>query len=224
MKISGFFPLGKVLIAAVAICGLSSSAKADLELTLGSAAPIDLTTKGLSGFADVNGITVAYTVNESYSNGVESMTLGIVAINTTTTTAGFTYNLTDTSVSNTSVATTINNTLTGGVIGVGSVVGDTATYMNTTTGAFGTAGPLTLGSATTASGSISGYGSGPYSLSLTGMVSGVTSGSSVAFSSKAQVIGVPEPTGVIAALAGLPCMGLVVGFARRRRAAEAVAM
>ncbi|QJX00156.1 hypothetical protein [Frigoriglobus tundricola] len=35
------------------------------------------------------------------------------------------------------------------------------------------------------------------------------------------VIGVPEPSGVVAALAGLPCMGLVVGFARRRRGANA---
>lgn len=35
---------------------------------------------------------------------------------------------------------------------------------------------------------------------------------------EAQAIAVPEPTGVLAALAGLPCLGLLVGFARRRRA------
>ena len=34
-----------------------------------------------------------------------------------------------------------------------------------------------------------------------------------------QVIGVPEPSGVLAALAGLPCMGMLLGLARRRRAA-----
>jgi len=35
---------------------------------------------------------------------------------------------------------------------------------------------------------------------------------------EAQAIAVPEPTGVLAALAGLPCLGLLVGFARRRTA------
>jgi len=63
----------------------------------------------------------------------------------------------------------------------------------------------------------------PYSLAALGGEFVRTKGSShgtdsstISFTATAQVIGVPEPSGVAMALAGLPCLGLVVGFARRR--------
>lgn len=43
-------------------------------------------------------------------------------------------------------------------------------------------------------------------------------GSAGTVSFKASAIAMPEPSGIAAALAGLPCLGLVVGYARRRRA------
>jgi hypothetical protein len=42
-------------------------------------------------------------------------------------------------------------------------------------------------------------------------------GSAGTVSFKASAIAMPEPSGIAAALAGLPCLGLLVGYARRRR-------
>jgi len=47
---------------------------------------------------------------------------------------------------------------------------------------------------------------------------GTNAGSAVgAFGEVAVPMALPEPSGIFAAIAGLPCLGLVFGFARRRR-------
>jgi hypothetical protein len=50
----------------------------------------------------------------------------------------------------------------------------------------------------------------------------VTAGSSTSFSAEATVA-LPEPSGMIAAMAGLPCMGLLLGMVHRRKSSGLVA-
>jgi hypothetical protein len=47
--------------------------------------------------------------------------------------------------------------------------------------------------------------------------SGNNPSSTLTFTATARVVGVPEPSGLAVAVAGLPCLGLLVGFVRMRR-------
>jgi hypothetical protein len=60
----------------------------------------------------------------------------------------------------------------------------------------------------------------PYALSDVGGITGLVPGSTAHFLSTAS-FAMPEPTGVLLGLVGLPCMAGLVGWVRRRRAAAA---
>jgi hypothetical protein len=222
MKSTGFFSLGKVLIAAIAICAAAPSAKADLDLTFSSpngpttSMTVSPTASG-TGLV-VGNFTIDYKVSETFQNGVETLTLEITrAVNNGTSTKpgsnSLNFRLSDTDVTTPTAGTTLKNTLSGVTItggGANQKVTNAATYTDYE-------GVYPNGLPTTTSTSIGGF-STPYELTTSGQISVAAVGSNTTFTSTAQVIGVPEPSAVIAAMAGLPCMGLVVGFARRRRA------
>jgi hypothetical protein len=220
MKSSGFFSLGKVLIAAVAICAAAPTAKADLTLDFtsnGSTTSMSITPTATGSGLVVGNFTVSYAVSETYTNGVESLSVQVTAVKgnggTSANASALAYSLTDTNVTTPPDGGTLKNGLTSSFTngGTNQTASSLATYQD---------GNGTIN--TTTSASIPGINT-PYVLETSGQVRHAANGSTSTFTSTASVIGVPEPTGVIAALAGLPCMGLVIGFARRRRALEQAA-
>lgn len=241
MKRSGFFTLGKVLIAAVAICAAAPSAKADLAtLNLTSEGSTTTATFNLSAGpgsganVQVGDFTISYKVTEQFVNGTESLSFQVTSVtkgNSTQTGAGtLIYSLTDSSVSNPASGTgTLVNSLSSGSFGgagANQKVTANASYSDFVNGSSPSPSPLSFtggssGSSTSHS-AISSINT-PYTLQTSGALTNVKNGSSGSFTATASVVDAPEPSAVIAALAGLPCMGLLVGFARRRRALEQAA-
>jgi len=219
MKSSGFFSLGKVLIAAVAICAAAPTAKADLTLDFksnGSETSMTVIPGATGSGTVVGNFTISYAVTETFTNGVESLTLKVTAVKGSSATAANSlfYTLSDANVTTPTSGGTLTNTLSSSITGgaANQKVSSLATYQDSGNGTVTTTSSTALAGITT-----------PYVLETSGQILHAKNGSSTTFTSTASVIGVPEPSGVIAALAGLPCMGLVLGFARRRRALEQAA-
>jgi hypothetical protein len=231
MKSVRFRTLGRALIAAVAICAAAPPAKADLLTfstqngTITSSATVSNNSTGTTTVGD---FSVSYAVTDTLVNGTEMLSVAVTAVRNGTTgnlgTQQLGFDLSGGGYSVGSIGTltsTINIGSSSKASGASAAT--TALYTDAAT-----AGPITQGSgAVTVTSTNSAPGSSsastgvnvnsPFTLETQGSLVKAAPGSTVSFTATAQVHGVPEPSGAIAALAGMPCVGLLLGFARRLR-------
>jgi hypothetical protein len=217
MNFRALAPCAKALLAAAAIGLGGSPARADLEISLDQSA--SNTAKGIFVY-DVS-------FNNSLDNGTpaERLQSGNSPTNFTTLydIAGF---QSATLNSNFSSVFSLTTQLTGPTPPLtnptdsASLTNVTLTYIDG-----GTTTAQTFSQAFTVLSSDTGVNTqGQYTSQVTkntGAESGTAVGSIGSVS--VPVIGVPEPSSAVAALAGLPCMYALIGFARRRRDAAPAA-
>jgi hypothetical protein len=215
------FNLGGALIAVVAICAAAPSAKADLLSIDG------VLVSGSSGtFSDAN-FSGTYKVTDTYVGGTETLAVTITATSLKSSGAPLTYDLIGQAAgyavppgSNTLTSTFAIANSTKATGGSGA---NTADYFGTnnldseirSSGSATPGGPTGSGSS---SNSVGLFHATNFTLETKGgFIGGITKNGTITFTATSQVHGVPEPSAVISALAGLPCVGLLLGFARRLR-------
>ncbi|MBP3960071.1 hypothetical protein J8F10_33000 [Gemmata sp. G18] len=209
----------KVLFAAVAICASAAPARADLQISLNESASntsagifvydVSFNTSVSGGVSaqrlQAGNFVTLYDVVGFKSAGLSAEILAadpdLFSLATPATgknPAGFTPEAgRDTALPNV-VLTYAGSTLTADTTFVGALtITSTATGVNE---------------------------SGLYASQVT-RNRGAAAGSPIgAFGEVAVPMALPEPSGIFAAIAGLPCLGLVFGFARRRREIAAAAV
>jgi hypothetical protein len=225
----------RLMAAAMFAAAAAPLARADLTLTLtgtqGGTSTSQTTNYALppgtgSGTFSFGGLSVTYTVAAPLTTDAtgsrQAVTLSATVFGSTTTATDISYVLTGSPFSapgSTGGAGFLESTLTTtNVPGLpaGTALTATATQVRlnnfTTTSVSDaqvnggtTSQPVTLGN--------------PYVLQTSGTFSvapGTILGNGLTFTSTAAVAVVPEPASLVAALAGLPCVGGVLAFARRK--------
>ena len=231
---------GKALIAVMAIGLAASSAKADLAVTFQDVTSGGTTytqsigglSNGSTGAISVGDFTGTYTVHYTDVNGYQAVSLDITATNNSSTSSDLRSIVSNGSVTTPSSIVGTSATLgafvnvTGSTQTAGSMVTEEATYIpgtgssvSTSTGVMLSAGSET-GSASSST-SIPSLASS-YELDGFNVDYSANGRSTISYSAGAFVA--PEPSGIAAAMAGLPCMGALLGFVRRRRLAVSAAV
>ncbi|QJW93548.1 hypothetical protein [Frigoriglobus tundricola] len=249
MKRPRLVPLVRGVLVAIATCAATSSARADLTLEFGSGSQTYTASvaNGTSATSvTVGDFTVAYTVHfaevPSYVFGIpggyaDTLSLDVTAVKGST--SGASNNLSFDLI-NTGLATPFPEgpagyTLLTSYVTANSVSGSSGTQVGTDEiYSSPPMAPLQLSSGTFTYGAapnggaiafdfLNGIGAPFYSLETRGAEIDAVNGGSVGFTASAQIIFVPEPSGVTAALTGFPCMGLVLALGHRLRRAGQVA-
>jgi hypothetical protein len=222
----------KLLIAAIAICAAAPSAKADLFLEISDSthAPtlVDLGPTGGTGTKTFDGYTITYTASAS-SN---SLTLDASVKNVSNTSSALSLNLFSSGTTGGYYSALPGALTLSSTLDVKSISGTNSASTSELGGYTpygGSTSSTSLVTSTNSTGSVTGLptpvtGGTSFDLSTGDMVSNATGGAlktgATGHFVATTTVALPEPTGIAAALAGLPCLGMVLGFARRRRAGQ----
>lgn len=229
MNARRFVTWGKALIAVVAIGAAASPAKADLTLYFqeGNSYQGSFTVQnGSTGSINIGDFTGTYSVTASNTSAGVVQTLNIFNLkNNSSSAATFIANLQGTNYNTfaggSAVLQAFTN-VTSSTGASGSSVTDDSQYNGGTSDTQATvnlSGSTTTGSASSST-TIGTVGSNYY-LRAYNTNANVTGGGTISYSVTAAIV--PEPSGIVAAMAGLPCVGALLGFVRRRRVVAAVA-
>jgi hypothetical protein len=240
-RVSRFLSPWKVLIAVVAIAASAPSARADVFLTVldvnsNTTKTYDLGANG-TGNSDANMLNISsdfagYTIHVSYSQFISSTRASLTLnADVTGTNGDFRFTLSSSNTASTGYFQT-GPTVGGGLLQTTLVVDPGLTgsgvSVNTHSGYTAFSGGSPLGQVTDGTIGLSGSGSKAGtavgitfkpSYDLSSVTVDARTGdtpSTVSFHATAAVA-LPEPSGVIAAFAGLPCVGMLLGYARRLR-------
>jgi hypothetical protein len=213
-----------------------------------------ITGTGTTTNTDFDGFTIKYSAATTQSAGHATLSLTASVINTGGSIGSFRFELlTSSSTGSTPASNPTSGYFSGSVVGDGEhiklfstlsttdfVSGSKVTanssytgYDGSTAGGIQTVTPGSSDKVSVTSGNSSATGgvtsftqaNGTTSFDLSSISTDVQSSGKGTVSFVATTVAMPEPSGTVAALAGLPCLGLLVGFARRRaqlRAAQVI--
>lgn len=228
----------RMMAAAVLAAAVGPAARADLSLTLTGTQGSTSTSStfninpgsppfaGGTGTFAFDGLTVAYTVTAPLTTDAtgsrQAVTLGLTVTGTASANTALSYVLTGSPFSAPGVnggAGFLESTLTtagGTALPTGTALTATATQVRLNNFTTTSVSDAQVNGGTTSQAITLGN---PYVLQTSGTFSvapGTILGNGLTFTSTAAVAVVPEPASLVAALAGLPCVGGVLAFARRK--------
>lgn len=234
-----FFSPWKALVAAIAVFASAGSAKADLVFMLnagsGESSGAISVANGSAGDLNVGGFLIGYKIHETTAAAGSGAPPGVHVVRT----FSVELNVTNPAEFGNSIGT-LTATLTGtnlygpangpGYLVAGVHVTDlinpesgTAAFFSKATYGVNPHAVSTQTSVVSGPTSLPVYSSAkpitisnPYQVTSSTTELSIDQGGSFKLTSTTQVYGVPEPSGIAAALAGVPCLGLLLGTIRRR--------